>query len=157
MITIHVNAPDGIRVPRRLIDRALRATLRREGVSRAELSVTFVGDPEIAHLHGRYLGRDGVTDVLAFALHREGDDPLGDVYVGHAQALRQAAEDGAEPHRELARLAVHGALHVLGYNHPEGPERVRCEMYRVQEEVLRGLDRVQDSAPPAATMAGEGP
>jgi len=39
------------------------------------------------------------------------------------------------------RLAVHGTLHVLGYDHPEGPERDRCEMYRVQEAVVRGLAR----------------
>lgn len=156
MITIHVNAPEGTRVPRGLIDRALRATLRREEVFRAELSVTFVDDPEIAELHGRYLGRAEVTDVLSFALHEDGEDPLGDVYVGHAQALRQAAGAGAEADRELARLAVHGTLHVLGYDHPEGPERVRCKMYRVQEEVLRGLATEPDPRPPPAPSAGEG-
>lgn len=152
MITIHVNAPDGTRVPRGLIDRALRATLRREEVSRAELSVTFLGDPEIAELHDRYLGRAEVTDVLSFALHHEGEDPLGDVYVGHAQALRQAVEAGDPADQEMARLAVHGALHVLGYDHPEGPARVRCGMYRVQEEVLRGLTAEPDPRP----LAGEG-
>jgi len=155
LITVHVNAPDGTRVPRRRIDRALRATLRREAVSRAELSVTFISDAEIADLHGRYLGRPGVTDVLAFALHQDGEDPLGDVYVGHAQALRQAAEAGAEADEELLRLAVHGTLHVLGYDHPEGPERVRCEMYRVQEAVLRGLAAELDKPSPAAAPVGE--
>ena len=156
MITIHVNAPEGARVPRGLIDRALRATLRREEISRAELSVTFVGDPEIAELHGRYLGRAEVTDVLSFALHKEGEDPLGDVYVGHAQALRQAAGVGADADREMARLAVHGTLHVLGYDHPEGPERVRSKMYRVQEEVLRGLAPEPDPQPMAAPLGMEG-
>ena len=156
MITIHINAPEATRVPHRLIDRALRATLRREGVARAELSVTFVSDPEIAALHARYLGRAEVTDVLSFALHQEGEDPLGDVYVGHAQALRQAAEAGVPADHEMARLAVHGALHVLGYDHPEGPERSRCEMYRVQEQVLRGLAKGPRGAPMALRVAGEG-
>ena len=156
MITIHVNAPEGTRVPRGLIDRALRATLRREEISRAELSITFVGDPEIAELHGRYLGRAEVTDVLSFALHQEGEDPVGDVYVGHAQALRQAAGAGADADQEMARLAVHGTLHVLGYDHPEGPERVRSEMYRVQEEVLRGLVPEPDPQPMAAPLGMEG-
>ena len=156
MITIHINAPEATRVPRRLIECALRATLRREGVSRAELSVTFVSDPEIAALHARYLGRAEVTDVLSFALHQEGEDPLGDVYVGHAQALRQAAEAGVPADHEMARLAVHGALHVLGYDHPEGPERSRCEMYRVQEQVLRGLAKGPRGAPMALRVAGEG-
>ena len=156
MITIHVNAPDGTRVPRALVERALRATLRREGVSRAELSVTFLGDAEIAELHGRYLGSAEATDVLSFALHEDGEDPLGDLYIGYAQALRQAADAGAEAERELARLAVHGALHVLGYDHPEGPERDSCEMYRVQEAVLRGLMNGPDMAARSVRLAGEG-
>ena len=137
MITIHVNAPHNGSVPRELVDRALRETLRREGVRRAELSVSFVGDEEISRLHERYLGHADLTDVISFALHGEDEDPFGDVYVGHTQALRQAAEVGASPEEELTRLAVHGALHVLGYDHPDGPERRSCEMYRVQEEVLR--------------------
>jgi len=137
VITIHVNAPGNGRVPRELIDRALREALRQEGVRRAELSVTFVDDEEISRLHARYLGSAGPTDVISFALHGEDEDPFGDVYVGHAQALRQAAEAGAAPDEELTRLAVHGALHVLGYDHPDDPERRSCQMYRVQEAVVR--------------------
>lgn len=139
MISVHVNAPEGVRVPRRRLQQAVQETLRREGVLRGELSVTFMDDPGVAELHGRYLGRPKVTDVLSFALHRAGEDPLGDVYVGHAQALRQAADAGVDPAEELVRLAVHGTLHILGYDHPEGPEREQCEMYLVQERLLREL------------------
>ena len=137
MITVHVNAGEAREVPLDLVERAVREALRHEGVSSAELSVTFVGDAEIARLHGRYLGSAGVTDVLSFALHEEGEAPLGDIYVGHGQAVRQAAAAGAPPDEELARLAVHGALHVIGHDHPEGPERAASEMFRVQEEALR--------------------
>lgn len=139
MIAIHVNAPEGAPVPHSLIERAVRATLWREGVAGAELSVTFVTDVGITELHDRFLGRAEVTDVLSFALHKEDEDPLGDVYVGYDQALRQAAEAGVEADQEMARLAVHGVLHVLGYDHPPGPERIHCDMYRVQEEVLREI------------------
>ena len=137
MITIHINASEAVSVPRDLLDRALRETFRREGVDQGELSVTFVDDEEIARLHGGYLGHDDPTDVLSFALHGEDEEPLGDIYVGHAQALRQAAEVQLPPEEELTRLAVHGALHVLGYDHPEGTDRQHCEMFRVQEDVLR--------------------
>ena len=98
-----------------------------------------MSDAEIVRLHGEYLGLAEVTDVLAFALHGDGEEPLGDVYIGHAQALRQAEEVGARPDEEMARLAVHGALHILGYDHPKGTERQGCEMFRVQEEVMSGL------------------
>ena len=157
MITIHVNAPEGVGVPRGLIGRALRETLRREGVSRAEFSVTFVGDAEIARLHVEYLGLAGVTDVLAFALHGDGEAPLGDVYVGYAQALRQAEEAGVRPDEEMARLAVHGALHVLGYDHPTGARRQDCEMFRVQEEVMGGVGAHREPTarvPPSARSEG---
>ncbi len=137
MITIHINAAERLGVPHDLVERALREALRCEGVSSAELSVSFVTDAEIADLHGRYLGCDESTDVLSFALHGDGEDPLGDIYVGHAQALRQAADAGAAPEEELARLAVHGALHVLGCDHPGGPERFASEMFHKQEEALR--------------------
>ena len=137
MITVHVNAIGASDVPRRLIRRAIRETLRREGVPSAEVSVTFMSDAEMTTLQTRYLKRSGVTDVLSFALHVEGGEPLGDVYIGHGQAVRQAAAAGVPLEEEMARLAVHGTLHVLGYDHPEGPERAGCEMFRVQEEVLR--------------------
>ena len=153
MIAIHVNTPEGARVPRRLVERALLATLEREGVSRAELSVTYLDDPGISALHDRHLGDPAVTDVLSFALHRRGEDPLGDVYVGYAQARRQAAEAGVEADLEMARLAVHGTLHVLGYDHPEGPERAGCDMYRLQEEVLGSL-ATEASGPGRAGRAG---
>ncbi len=137
MITVHVNAPGASDIPRALVRRAVTGVLRREGVRSAEMSVTFTSDAEITELHNRYLKRSAVTDVLSFALHAEGEDPLGDIYIGHGQALRQAAAAGAPPEEEMARLAVHGTLHLLGYDHPEGPAREDCEMFRVQEEVLR--------------------
>ncbi len=119
-----------------MLERALRETLRCEGVAKAELSVTFVGDEEMSRLHGRYLGDHSPTDVISFALHEGDEDPIGDVYVGYAQALRQADDAQADPDEELARLAVHGALHVLGHTHPSGPNRRDCKMYRLQEDIL---------------------
>jgi len=122
------------------VERALRETMRHQGVARAELSVTFLADPEITDLHRRYLNRSVPADVLSFALHEDGEDPVGDIYVGCEQAVRQAAEAKSNPGEELVRLAVHGALHVLGHDHPAGPERQECEMFRVQEAIVKGLE-----------------
>ncbi len=152
MITIHINAPGRGSVPGERIGRLLHETLRREGISSAELSVTFVGDSKMARLHGRYLGRPQPTDVLSFALHEDGADPLGDIYVGHDQALRQAKAAGIEPAEEMARLAVHGALHVLGYDHPSGADREGSEMFRLQERLLDWMKANRpDGALPAET------
>lgn len=136
---IHVNAPDAPAVAVDLLERAVAETLRGEGVDRAEVSLTLLDDEAMAGLNHRWLGRSGTTDVLSFSLGEEDEPPLGDVYLGREQAVRQAHEHGRPLEEELVRLAVHGTLHVLGHDHPEGPERGRSPMFRRQEELVRAV------------------
>ena len=137
-VEVEVSVGDGVdaAVDPARIEAAVRHVLRAEGVDRAEVSVALLGDGEIAALNREYLGRDRPTDVIAFTLADEGEPPLGDVYLGAAQAARQAAEFGASPAEELLRLAIHGTLHVLGHDHPEGDERVDSPMFARQEALL---------------------
>lgn len=125
------------RVPRALLERAVRRTLVAEGADGGELSVALLGDDAIRALNRDHLGHDRVTDVLAFALHGRGEPVLGDVYLGVPQARRQAAEADVTEAEELVRLAVHGTLHVLGWDHPAaGPARLRSPMWTRQEELV---------------------
>ncbi len=117
------------------VERAVLATAEAEGVASGEISVTFLDADGIAALAGAHLGRTEPTDVIAFNL-AEPADPLGDVYICPAVAEESAREYGVELREELLRLVVHGVLHVLGYEHPEGPERTESEMFRRQEEIL---------------------
>lgn len=135
-VEVIVNAPD-VDVDVEALADAVRATLAEEGVEEAEVSVTLLGDEAIRDLNHRYLGKDRPTDVLAFSL---GDETvLGDVYLGVDQARRQAEELGIPWEEELVRLAVHGALHVLGHDHPEGEERTASPMYARQEALVRRI------------------
>jgi probable rRNA maturation factor len=130
--------------PAEILSAAVRLTLTAEGHGSAEISVTLLDDDQIRRLNAEYLGKDVPTDVLAFAL---GDEkaPLGDVYVGFDQARRQAAELGVPVTEELVRLVVHGTLHTLGYDHPEGTEREGSPMFVRQEELVRqALETRQD-------------
>ncbi|MBI4409099.1 MAG: rRNA maturation RNase YbeY [Gemmatimonadetes bacterium] len=142
-ITIAITArPSGTpeldaRLLEKLLTRAVRAALAAEDVRAAEISLALLDDAGIAELNQRYLGRQGPTDVVAFPLYQPGEPPVGDVYLGFEQALRQATSLGVPPLEELARLAVHGTLHVLGYDHPAGGARERSAMWRVQERILR--------------------
>jgi probable rRNA maturation factor len=122
---------------------AVRAALDAGQVTDAEISVTLLADDEIAELNRRYLGHEGPTDVIAFPLWDDGEPPVGDVYIGHDQALRQAASHHVPAREELARLAVHGTLHVLGHDHPDGDARLDSEMWRVQEAIVA---RIRDGA-----------
>jgi len=144
-IEVEVGLGEGVTLPITLphAEAAVRHVLSAEGVQVAEISVAFVGDEEIARLNEEYLAHEGTTDVISFALHAAGESPLGDIYVGVDQAGRQAAEVGVPVADELFRLVIHGTLHVLGYDHPEGPDRAGSVMYRRQEELLTGfLDRI---------------
>lgn len=122
------------------LEAAVRAVLEWEGVAEGEVSLTLLSDAAIRELNREHLSHDYPTDVLAFALWSTGEPVLGDVYVGYDQALRQAEREGVPQLEELRRLAIHGTLHVLGYDHPEGgEERAGSEMYRLQEEILARL------------------
>lgn len=121
----------------KLLETAVRATLATEQVSRGEVSVTLLGDHEMVELNRLYLGHDDPTDVLSFALYGEGEPVLGDVYLGFQQAERQARERDIPLQEELVRLAVHGTLHLLGYDHPPGPEREDSLLFQKQEKLVR--------------------
>jgi probable rRNA maturation factor len=100
-----------------------RRTLRQEGVTDAELSVSLVPEAEIEDLHRRYLDEPGPTDVLSFPQDDEGDTNgprmLGDVVICPAVAARQNPDLQAE----LRLLLVHGILHLLGYDHEREEDR----------------------------------
>jgi probable rRNA maturation factor len=137
-LRVDVDAGACLEATASLLDRAVRRTLESEGHSEAEVSLALLADAEIRELNRRYLGRDHPTDVLAFSLG-DGDEVIGDVYVGTDQAARQAAELEIALEEELVRLTVHGTLHVLGHDHPEGEERAQSEMFDLQERLVREL------------------
>jgi len=135
-VQVLVNVESEAEIPSGLLDRGVRATLEAEEIDRGEVSVTVLDDAGIRAMNRRWLGRDRPTDVLSFRLHDPGEPVLGDIYLGIDQARRQAEERGIPLDEELLRLAVHGTLHLLGHDHPEGPEREESEMFRLQEALV---------------------
>jgi len=136
-------------LPRTEAERLARAVLRAEGIADAVVSVAFVGRSRIRTLNRRYFGRDRATDVIALtmtagtAARRHGGPVVGDVYVCAPVGVGQARRFGATPRAELRRLVVHGVLHVLGHDHPEGAGRVASPMWRRQEHLLARLGRAR--------------
>lgn len=143
MIEVLLDTGGSTDAPEALLEAAVRRTLEAEGVDAGEVSLALLDDDAIRALNREHLGRDRPTDVIAFALWEEGETVLGDVYLGLEQARRQAAEEAVPVREELVRLAVHGTLHVLGWDHPAGAgARLASPMYRRQEalvaEILTG-------------------
>ncbi|HEY7877829.1 MAG TPA: rRNA maturation RNase YbeY [Gemmatimonadaceae bacterium] len=136
---VHVASRAG-RLPlaRHRVAALAQRVLRAEGVRAAELSITFVSAPAIARLNARHLGHAGPTDVIAFPFGpaRAGAPVMGDVYIAPAVARINAARYGVGVREELARLVVHGTLHVLGHDHPADHTRAASPMWRRQERLL---------------------
>ncbi len=113
----------------------------------AELCIKAVDEDTIAELNQRWMDKEGPTDVLAFPMdegsvdHGPGEagvgEPalLGDIVLAPEVAAKQAAAAGHSAADELHLLTVHGALHLLGYDHAE-PEEER-EMFALQNKLLQ--------------------
>lgn len=117
--------------------------LRWEGARTTRVELVLLDAAAMRRLNRRVTGRRGLTDVLAFSLPQPDGRILGDVYICPAAAERfvrlQGNGERTTIREEMVRLAVHGTLHVLGYDHPEGNGRVRSSMWRRQERYVRRL------------------
>lgn len=134
-----------------LVESILIYTAEQEEVDpNSELSVTFVSNDEIQEINREWRGKDQATDVISFAMEELGEDEidfglledepvvLGDLIISVERCREQAAEYGNHFERELGFLAVHGFLHLLGYDHIEkADEEV---MTKRQEEILRHFE-----------------
>jgi probable rRNA maturation factor len=134
-----VSVADGIGRPLRI--RGLADWLARTAPRSARGAVTLalVGDERVRALNRRYRGVDRVTDVLSFATDRSGHQGfgrtrfLGDVVIATGVAARQARAAGHSLGTEYRLLALHGLLHLLGYDH----ERDGGRMARLEASLRR--------------------
>lgn len=111
-----------------------------EGLENILFNVIIIDNSRIREINREYRNIDRETDVISFALE---DDKtfnlqeirvLGDIYISIDKAKSQALEYGHSFKRELSFLAIHGFLHLLGYDHMEKDEEEI--MFKKQEEVL---------------------
>lgn len=106
-----------------------------------DVTLVLASDEAVRRLNKRYRGRDRATDVLSFGMSdgRRRGEPFGDIVVSVDAARRQAREYGATTNQEIVRLAVHGTLHLCGYDHHERREAAR--MHGLTRRLLRQLQR----------------
>ena len=136
------------------IDSLLTFAKKQEHIdSEAELSVTFVDKDEIQNINKMYRDKDKVTDVISFAL--EEDEPeidmneldiprvLGDIIICTDVAHEQAENYGHSFERELGFLALHGFLHLLGYDHMTDEDEK--EMFGRQDAILNAYGLTRES------------
>ncbi|EKN64672.1 metal-binding heat shock protein [Neobacillus bataviensis LMG 21833] len=121
------------------------AANRLEIEEHSEVSVTFVSNERIQEINREYRDKDMPTDVISFAMEELGEGEveltgvemprvLGDIIISIPRTKEQAEEYGHSFERELGFLAVHGFLHLLGYDHMTEDEEK--EMFTLQREIL---------------------
>lgn len=138
---------------------ALVATVRKsvetilliEGFGEAKncvVAILITGDERIRELNREFAGEDHVTDVLAFQADPITDISqglndaetagfIGDIAISAPQTARQASDKGCSFERELSMLAIHGTLHLLGYDHAE-PDDAKV-MFGKTDQALASL------------------
>lgn len=113
--------------------------------TKKEFNIIFVDEDEIKRINNEFRKIDKVTDVISFALCDDADivqtNELGDIFICVQRALEQALEYGHSNEREFAFLAVHGYLHLCGFDHQTKEEEEI--MFSKQEDILSkaGINR----------------
>ncbi|WP_064091453.1 rRNA maturation RNase YbeY [Rossellomorea aquimaris] len=130
----------------KLVKNILHFAAEKEKIEEnSEVSVTFVNNERIQEINRDYREKDQPTDVISFALEELGEDEveivggeiprvLGDIIISVDRAKEQAEEYNHSFSRELGFLALHGFLHLLGYDHIEQEEE--REMFQRQKDIL---------------------
>lgn len=135
------------------LENALQTGGEMERISaETELEVVLTNDEEIHKLNVEYRGKDRPTDVLSFSwTEAEEQFPgepelLGEIIISLDTAKRQAEEYGHSFEREMAFLAIHGLLHLVGYDHELGKEEEERMTIR-QDQILNSLNILREEKP----------
>ena len=134
-----------------LLERTLEAGLNINQKTAAEVSIVLVDDGYIQQLNSEYRGIDQPTDVLSFAIQEDQPDTplfpkggmdlpelLGDIFISVERAVEQADSYGHSLEREFCYLAIHGLLHLLGFDH-QTTEQTE-QMRQAEERILSQFD-----------------
>ena len=145
-IVVDVEEPFARLVAVELLGAALTAVLAFEKAS-GDITLLVTDDATISDLNRRFLGVEGPTDVLSFPAQDEVGSPftlppdfepyLGDIVIAFPYTAHQAEELGRRVDDEMELLAVHGALHLLGYDHDD--PAAEAAMWARQDAILRTL------------------
>lgn len=143
MITIQTIKMDLPKINKDLIRKAVKLTLSRFNKTDADVTIRITDDSEIAQLNHEYRSISGATDVLSFSQDFQNPETerwyLGDIIISLETAVNQAPQYDLTPNQECAFLAVHGTLHLLGYDHNTPSEKEK--MWEIQDEIFLNLIR----------------
>ena len=139
MIEIQMDLPEYQKINSELLKKAIHRTLSHLEKPEMDITLRLTGDAEMRQLNQTFRGIGSSTDVLAF--NQDTIDPetdrlyLGDIIISIDRVIQQAQDHAHTADNEAAFLAIHGTLHLLGYDHAESEEKRK--MWKLQEEIFR--------------------
>ncbi len=145
---VTLKAPPGLGRLAPALRALVRIALAAEGRRAGEIGIVLTGNAELRALNRRWRGIDRATDVLSFGYDRTLEPRVsGDLVISMDRVDDQARRFRVTRGRELARLAVHGTLHLAGLEHRRAAERRRMRLtedraLRAAAAAVRELDRV---------------
>jgi probable rRNA maturation factor len=119
-----------------MVRRAVEAALRDQQIVEGEIGIALADDARMRSLNKSFRGTDKATNVLAFPapkLRGDGSRPLGDIVLAYETLAREAENEGKSAEHHLMHLAVHGTLHLLGFDHDD---EVDAEMMEARERAI---------------------
>lgn len=143
MITVQKSRSSHLKINHTLAKLSIQKTLSRFDRSDVDITLRLTSDTELKDLNQAYRGKSTSTDILAF--NHDFLDPytkryyLGDIVISLDHVAHQAPDHDMTLDEECAFLAIHGTLHLLGYDHYE-PER-KAEMWQLQDLIFEESNR----------------
>ena len=140
MIDINVEIdPDLLGIDEKKSINILKSTLDKELISKAKINLIFAKDELLNNLKIEYFQKDHLTDVIAFRINDYTNTEVeGEIYVSLERAIDNAKVYGEEISKELARLIIHGTLHLLNYKDSTDDEKLI--MTKLENKYLKDFD-----------------
>jgi probable rRNA maturation factor len=137
---------------RSVVRRAVAEAAAAVSTTGTELAIVLTDDSAIRQLNRLWRGIDAPTNVLSFPSKRTADEPphLGDVVLAFETIAREARAEGKPFAHHLAHLAVHGFLHLIGYDHDRDADAQTME--QTERKILRRLDIPDPYRPPGKAV-----
>ena len=126
------------------LDKIIQFACKHLNIKNPLLNIVIVDNKKIQEINRDYRNKDAVTDVISFAFEEYQDVEyedirfLGEIYISYERCVSQAEDYGHSVKREFCYLAVHGLLHLLGYDHMTDEDKK--EMRTLEEEILNEYD-----------------
>ena len=138
-MTLEITNTSGLLVPANEMQSLMTFAFKELDLhSDCELNMVFVDDEEMTKLHIKWMDEEGTTDVLSFPMDmpesKEHAVTLGDIVISPRVASEQAKSAGHSVEHEIYILAIHGLLHILGYDHVELADELI--MFELQESIV---------------------